>query len=66
MNCWMNILPNPSIEDRASAIKKQMENTDVFDSVLMNGPAIYVKDNRALILAKQEKFLLDSRDILCV
>ncbi len=66
MNCWMNILPNPSIEDRASAIKKQMENTDVFDSVLMNGPVIYVKDNRALILAKQEKFLLDSRDILCV
>ena len=66
MNCWMNVLPNPSIEDRASAIKKQMENTDVFDSVLMNGPVIYVKDNRALILAKQEKFLLDSRDILCV
>lgn len=66
MNCWMNILPNPSIEDRASAIKKQMENTDVVDSVLMNGPVIYVKDNRALILAKQEKFLLDSRDILCV
>ena len=66
MNCWMNILPNPSIEDRASAIKKQMENTDVFNSVLMNGPVIYVKDNRALILAKQEKFLLDSRDILCV
>lgn len=66
MNCWMNILPNPSIEDRASAIKKQMENTDVFDSVLMNGPVIYVKDNRALILAKQEKVLLDSRDILCV
>lgn len=66
MNYWMNILPNPSIEDRASAIKKQMENTDVFDSVLMNGPVIYVKDNRALILAKQEKFLLDSRDILCV
>lgn len=66
MNCWMNILPNPSIEDSASAIKKQMENTDVFDSVLMNGPVIYVKDNRALILAKQEKFLLDSRDILCV
>lgn len=66
MNCWMNILPNPSIEDRASAIKKQMKNTDVFDSVLMNGPVIYVKNNRALILAKQEKFLLDSRDILCV
>lgn len=66
MNCWMNILPNPSIEDRASAIKKQMENTDVFDNVLMNGPVIYVKDNRALILAKQEKVLLDSRDILCV
>lgn len=66
MNCWMNILPNPSIKDRASAIKKQMENTDVFDSVLMNGPVIYVKDNRALILAKQEMFLFDSRDILCV